>query len=873
VTPVLSQTDLVYPLGAAGHIEHWLVAGPYAFPVPDLVRYGVPPPTGADAEYKLSILRDRQRPASDVATPPAEGDALAVDGLTHAWQYVRCRDDHQVDLSIFFHTCHHLVSYAYAALEVAGGPVQVVLDSNGPADLWVNGAHAGRHEQIGLQDPARAVFPVLLRAGRNDLLVRFEAVATRACPYTLSLRLPGLAPEAAHVHLSAAPGDLARRQQFEALVEAAYCPQRLYRDRTPIVLRWAGAEAVEGTLVVRLLDAAGQTRAERHVPAATEGAVVLAASDTLADGLYRVVIAPAEASPVRRELTIRVFRGEHAEQPVGTLAVRRREALEHAAGQRGDIFADIARVALGRWDDLDRDTIQATIDGINQRRDCSDFYLVGLLGLLLRHGADPAFPADLRQQLRACVLGFKYWRDEPGADAMCYWTENHQILFFACAALAGQLYPDETFENTGQPGHWHRDKGLRMAREWCLRRGAGGFVEWDSNVYFEEDLLALAHLCDLCDDAEVRLLAEMVMDQIAYQLAVNSYRGVFGSTHGRTYVQHILGARFEATSGVSRLWWGLGGYNTSLRALVALACCDRYRLPPVIEHIAHDQPEALWSRERAQGQFAARYDMKEGDWAVDKATFKTPDGMLCSAQDWHPGELGVQQHIWQATLGPDAVIFGTHPACSSVEGARRPGYWHGNYRLPRVAQHRETLIALYQLPADDRLGFTHLYFPLAAFDEYDLTGGWAFARRGAGYVALTAQQGLALSRQGDYAEQELRSYGERNVWVCLLGRRALDGEFARFRQTVLDLPWSFADLAARGADHRGRTLAFAWARPLTVDGVATPLTGFMRHESPYCTQDWTDEAMVIQHGGETLTLDFAQRRKCLSVESSVVSRQ
>ena len=90
-----------------------------------------------------------------------------------------------------------------------------------------------------------------------------------------------------------------------------------------------------------------KTRAERHVPAATEGEVVLAASDTLADGLYRVVIAPAEASPVRRELTIESFVAS-TEQPVGTLAVRRREALEHAAGQRGDIFADIARVALGR---------------------------------------------------------------------------------------------------------------------------------------------------------------------------------------------------------------------------------------------------------------------------------------------------------------------------------------------------------------------------------------------------------------------------------------------------------------------------------------------------------------------------------------------
>jgi hypothetical protein len=855
----VAQAELAFPLGASGQIDHWLVAGPFAFPVPDLDRYGVPPATGADAGYKLRILRDLFRAAPDVTDRPVEGDALVVRGQAHDWRYVRCGDDHQVDLSTFCHTCHHLVSYGYAVLETpAGGPVRLVLDSNGPADLWVNGEHAGRHELIGLQDPARASFAATLRPGRNDLLVRFEGAATRACPHTLSLRLDGITPGAARILLPTIWGDVARRQGFEALVAAAYCTEGLYAGDVPITVRWEGTVAVAGEVVARLLDGAGAVRAEGRAVAGATGEIVMARSGALPDGPYRVVLTPTEPSPVRREIAIRVHRATYAETPEGMLSTRRREALELAARQHGDIFAEIARVALGRWDELDHRVVQATIDGINQRRDCSDFYLVGLLGLLLRHGDDPAFPPDLHRALRECVLGFKYWMDEPGADAMCYWTENHQILFFACAVLAGRLYPDETFVNSGRPGRWHRDKGLAMAREWCLRRGAGGFVEWDSNVYFEEDLLALSHLCDFCDDPGVRLLAEMTIDKLAYQLAVGSYRGVFGSSHGRTYVQHITGARLEATSGIGRLLWGLGGYNGSLRGLVALACCDRYRLPAVIERIARDQPAALWSREHGQGAFATLYDAKEGEWAVDKVTFKTPDGMLCSAQDWLPGDLGVQQHIWQATLGPDAVVFGTHPACSSTEGSRRPGYWHGNYILPRVAQHRESLIALYRLPEGDRMGFTHAYFPLSAFDEYELAGGWAFARRGDGYLALTARCGVDVLRQGEYAYRELRSYGARNAWLCLLGRRELDGDFAQFRDTVLALPCDFGDLAVRCTDHRGRALAFAWDGPLTVDGVEVPITGFARHDSPYCTRGHGDEPMTIRHGGEALTLDFAR---------------
>ena len=569
-------TDLAYPLGAAGHIDHWLVAGPFAFPVSDLDRYGVPPATGADADYKLRILRDLHQPGPDVTAPPTEGETLVLRGQAHDWRYARCRDDHQVDLSTFCHTCHHLVGYAYAALETGpGGATPLVLDSNGPADLWVNGVHAGRHEQIGLQDLRRAPFDATLRRGRNDILVRFEAAATRTCPFTLTLRVAGGSPATARVLLPTATADVARRQAFAAIVEAAYCTQGLYTGERPVTVRWEGAVAVEGEIVARLLDGEGAIRAAGRAPAGATGEIALIASGALPDGPYEVAIGPDGPSPVRRAIAIRVLRDTFAEVPEGTLSSRRREALEHATRQRGD---QIAKVALGRWDDLDHQVILTTIAGINERRDCSDFSLTGLLGLLHRHGDDPAFPPDLHRALRACVLGFKYWLDEPGADAMCYWTENHQILFFTCAILAGQRYPDETFTNTGRTGRWHREKGLAMARAWCARRGDGGFVECESNVYFEEDLLALSHLCDLCDDAAVRLLAEMIIDKAAYLMAVSSFRGVFGATHGRTYVQQSptrdwrRRAGSAASSGGSATTTGRCARWSPWLAATAIAC-------------------------------------------------------------------------------------------------------------------------------------------------------------------------------------------------------------------------------------------------------------------------------------------------------------
>jgi hypothetical protein len=238
--------------------------------------------------------------------------------------------------------------------------------------------------------------------------------------------------------------------------------------------------------------------------------------------------------------------------------------------------------------------------------------------------------------------------------------------------------------------------------------------------------------------------------------------------------------------------------------------------------------------------------------------------MLCSAQDYHPGEKGVQQHIWQATFGPDAVVFVTHPACLSEENSHRPGFWHGNVRLPRVAQWKDALIAIHKLPEDDWLGFTHAYFPTFAFDEHLLRPDpagcrWAFARKGDGYIALTASCGLELVRQGDNAYRELRSYGQNNVWLCHMGRAALDGDFGAFQDRILALDVAYGELSVRCATLRGETLAFGWKGSFTRNDREQPLSGFKHYDNPYCIADLPATQMEVRYGDQAMRLSFAAR--------------
>lgn len=839
---------LEYPL-CKGYIHNWLVAGPQAIPVSDLERFD-------EQDRKLQIARYYYEEKSGIVELPVDQTDLRIGDAELTWRYWRCLDDHFVDVSTFYHTWHYLRTWAYAQIQAPSAQgVTFILTTNGPADVWINGQHVHRQELFSHQDPQRITFQAALEEGDNEILVRFEEVAARECPYVMALQVTELSPEAAGAFVVRLPTIVERpdrQKTFEHVFDYAYVARHVVHMGNDISLRWSEDLDRKWRLAYMIQDERGRIYLDGTTEAQPYLGINVGHPARLWERPYYVTLRalPREyweqKMRYERRIPVHVLDTEYAETPYGTYEERRREALEHAAKRGDNVFAEIAKFALGRWDQVNVDAVMAAIAKINERGDCSDFYLTGLLGAIYRYMSNPAFPEQLKHPLEECVLNFRYWLDEPGEDAMCYTTESHSILFHTCEILAGQLYPDRVFTNSGQPGHWHREKGERLALEWLRKRGRCGFREWDSNCYFEEDLLALSHLADLAESVEVSELAAILMDKLFFTMAINAYKGAFGSTHGRTYTPLILGSQLESTSGISRLMWGMGVWNHHILGTVSLACSE-YELPSLIASIATDWPDEMWNRERHA------CDGEE----VNKVTYKTPDYMLCSAQDYRPGERGYQQHIWQATMGPDAVVFVNHPACMGEHGAHRPGFWHGNYVLPRVAQWKDVLIAVHRLPEDDWMGFTHAYFPTRAFDAYTIRKGWAFAQKGKGYLALTAAQGVELLKRGPTAYRELRSYGTHNVWFCQMGRLMLDGSFGEFQEEVLALDVQWEDLGVRCATlHQGR-LCFSWEGPLLVNGAEQPITGFKQYENPYCVAEQPLSQMDIRLGDLVMRLDFA----------------
>ncbi len=853
----MAQSFLHYEL-QDGYIHNWLVAGPLITSIGarETVR-------GCAQEIAASDgLRE-----SITAAPPVEHGQVAFRGPEGAsteltWDYRCVGDDHLLDLAADDALPGHLLrSWAYAELlSPSVRSVRLVLYSFGPARVWLNGRPVLQQEERVAHLPHGLEGEANLAEGPNTVVVLLEQTGGESAPCAVALGVLEAEDEVT-VRLGTLPKKVSKHQSIERLAQKAYIERDLYAGEQKLYVKWPGGVRSQRELMVRVEKPSGHIIG--YVEREIKGSVSFSLLEATAakDGLYRVRICPEYNEYIRgmsfsRDLDVNLLHSAYVGAPQESYEQRVEELLQHALWWTDGLYTEIARMALGWWRDLQQGPIRQAVELVQARGEGCHEALLGLLLIVYRYARHESFPQALAGPLEECILGHDYEWDGVGGCANPLLAEDLAVQRYVCETLAGQLYAERTFAHSGQPGGWHRERGEALTMEWLSRCAHGGLAAWNSGEALQGALLATVLAVDFSTSETLGALAAAVTDKLLFALAAGSLKGMLGSTHGSTRAPSVTDSRMEPTSSISRLLWGMGCWNQHLAAAVALAVSEQYEVPEVLEAIAADRPEELWIRERQVSAWSGTGVAAVPGQEVNTVTYKTPDTMLSSAQNYRPGEPGRDEHIWQATLSPEAVIFVNHPGCVNQRAQYRPNFWCGNRVLPRVAQWKDLLVALYCLPDDDWLGYTHAHFPTAAFDEYAFRGGWAFARVGEGYLAITASQGFTLVKNGPGAYRELRSIGKRNVWLCQMGRAAQDGSFADFRQKVVALPATFDGAHVSCTSLRGDAISYGWEEPWIVNGAIQPTEGFPHYESPYCLCALGAPEMEIVAGEWMLRLNF-----------------
>lgn len=233
--------------------------------------------------------------------------------------------------------------------------------------------------------------------------------------------------------------------------------------------------------------------------------------------------------------------------------------------------------------------LEGTLQYIENEYDVSDFKLVNLIRILYEY--EEIVPLDTRRKVDSVLLNFRYWMDDSGENSMCYWSENHQILFSSAEYLIGQFYADSLFNRSNLTGIEHQQKAKKRILDWLELRWLYGFTEFYSGTYYVEDVAALLNLIDHAQDEEIVQKSKIILDLLFYDIATQSFQGTMVSVSGRAYEINRKGGGYENLGGI--VPYLLNELDTPIGMVYALSRTKNYEIPSVFKEIGNDSTDVI----------------------------------------------------------------------------------------------------------------------------------------------------------------------------------------------------------------------------------------------------------------------------------------
>lgn len=459
----------------------------------------------------------------------------------------------------------------------------------------------------------------------------------------------------------------------------------------------------------------------------------------------------------------------------------------------GSMNAVLCNVYLnGSLSEYDEAVIRLSLNFVNTRNDCADFELSEILYLVLLGKVS----GTLLDEIKEVALNFRYWMDEEGADAMCFWSENHSLTFYGCQMMAGKIWERETFLRSGRSGKEQYEVGVRRIREWFDTVLTEGFEEFLAGGYMGVTIIAVLKIFDVLD-GELRERAKETLDRIARESALQCFKGIHVAPMGRIY----RGVIAPFNSSVQCVLHYLSDENADCSYIrVANLLYTSYEFPGELDELMKDETDTVFNSGRAEihtrknentiltSVASPRESEPPHVESVETENYRTKimNESFHGTSLFVPGVGGYQQHMWYAGISDKFLTFVNLPGSERDFSGMRPGYWFGNLVFPYVKQKGRELVCRYLIPDSVPTGFTHAYFPVPLADETVEEGQFRFARVGDSYLALWCSLPLEKYTEEALTDCELRAYGNDVTWYVKVGSKSEDGSFDSFVKNALE---------------------------------------------------------------------------------------
>ena len=486
-------------------------------------------------------------------------------------------------------------------------------------------------------------------------------------------------------------------------------------------------------------------------------------------------------------------------------------------------------------------------------------------------------------------------------------TENHWAMYYSSLYLMTELYPDDPAASwfNGKSSAENRAEAKAYLVHWMDLATTIGQGEFNPTHYIGEYAIPMLYLATWAKDPEMRIRGHMKLDWLLADLAENTLNGVLRGPNARTDDTSVI-QRWQALA--SYFSWQCFG-NTPPPAnyggfgIYFAVAASNYELPEVIHRLATDRDTDYLQRDLKRSRRRWRYsDVQMAP--VYKTNYMRRDYAVGSYQGGMSDPI--QTHVWDVTWAvPDPrgvhnTIFSAHPYASArvmqtyftelpdhmlelLASQGKPSYdvpdkILGGSPYEKVFQDLDTVIALYDIPADTRYPRINGYFSKDLTNVTEDKSGWIFAQGGntylayrplapyqwehlLGYKQLPSTSGYKWERvdNGEAGDKLLVSPHLKNGTIVQAASVSEFRDFAAFQAAIKALPLEFKlepTPTVKMKTLRGHEIVFAFDAAPQVNGKKVDYAKWKLFEGPHLNADKGSRKLTITEGRLERVLDF-----------------
>jgi hypothetical protein len=558
---------------------------------------------------------------------------------------------------------------------------------------------------------------------------------------------------------------------------------------------------------------------------------------------------------------------------------QRRQRLLDVVSQERDrgFFTVTAKFITGR----DKEWALAMLDSLTTDESIGGmFYSYTAIGTYLR--LKDQLPDSLKQKIRQAFRERTMYRGD---------TENHWVMYYTGLYLAAQTWPNE------DRSQWFNGKSssenFKEAEEWLNRwmniTSTIGQGEFDSPTYFIVFMTPMLTLYEYATDPVMKRKAQMMVDLLFADYAVDHLGGSYCGGHARDYPEDIV----NPLSAPAALWawlyfgepktelWGETRYHPRYRGgwETVFGAASSYHLPEIIYQIATDRSKPYIETETKRVRNVIRFGLDKNP-PVYKYMYMTGQYAFGSLQG---GILQpIQQHTWDITYvsdKPNNTIFTLHPFYSGKELAMffpeeqkflsdevnryhlvytDPNKWNSSSPYEQTFQHKNAIIVLYNIDKDAKQSHIDGFFPKTLDERKEDPSGWIFCRAGSVYVAFFPLKPY------EWIEEKVnwrwRSNVLKNGVVVEAGSSDEDASFGEFQKRIVRSKPALKEgdktLAVQYRTRGGDRMTFTFGGERIVNGKKIDFRTYKLFNGPFIQSERGSGIVKMLSQGQVLELDF-----------------